>query len=79
MDKFGVFNLINSLLSLYKTQKNDTAAVSHESKETPPLNPSAAPKSEEGRVNTLGDRLLKTSSMHDEFVKRVEKSQKKTP
>ena len=78
MDKFGVFNLINSLLSLYKTQKNDNA-VQSENRETPPRDSATAPKNEEARVNSLGDRLLKTSLSHDEFVKRVEKSQKKTP
>ncbi|MBO4594748.1 MAG: hypothetical protein J5697_03510 [Clostridia bacterium] len=80
MDKFGVFNLINSLLSLYRTQNTvSSPANDPEKKETSQHPSDVSPQGEERRINDLGDRLLKISASHDEFVKRVKKSQKKTP
>ena len=75
MDKFGVFNLINSLLNVYKNQKKDfSPLINAENKESSLKTP--AVKSDTERVkNTLGDKILETAASHDEFIKRVKKAQ----
>lgn len=79
MNKFGVFNLINSLLSVYKNQKNEENPVSDTENKDPFPQKTAAAHNLKGQNDTLGDRILKTSVSHDEFVKRVKKAQEKTP
>lgn len=73
MDKFGVFNLLNSLLTFYEKKKNENPV-------------DVADKSENGEQNLrsenslpsdkkisapLQKNMLGTLSSHDAFIKRV--------
>lgn len=79
MEKFGIFNLINSLYGLYKNTQNETG----ESKENPLFsaiknfttnkaenNPQKENVSPPKKV-PLQAQMLSTSKSHDEHVKRV--------
>ena len=74
MDKFGIFNLLNSFLDFYKS--NSAQNSTQVDNKTPPLTP---PKKEENNSAksappSLSSQLLSISQMHDEHVKRVKKS-----
>lgn len=81
MDKFGIFNLVNSLYSLYKNTQNQNETT--ESKENPLFSaiksfsnlkeenkPQAENASPPKKV-PLQAQMLNTSKSHDEHVKRV--------
>ena len=81
MDKFGIFNLVNSLYSLYKNTQNQNE--SGESKENPLFsaiknfttnkaenNPQKENVSPPKKV-PLQAQMLNTAKSHDEHVKRV--------
>ena len=79
MDKFGVFNLINTLLSVYKNNNNDSVKESVPEKTEVPARVPAALREEKPQKNALGDRIIDISRSHDEFVARVKKAHEKTP
>ncbi len=70
MDKFGIFNLINSLITQYKSKPESSIGV-----ENPPELPKNDKISTQKYSRTpyapLKEGMLKTMSSHDEFVKRV--------
>ena len=75
MDKFGVFNLVNSLFQLYKNSQ-----YSPQSDENPlfsvlkNLSSNEKPKKEENKPVVkapLQSQMLNTARTHDEHVKRV--------
>lgn len=78
MDKFGIFNLVNSLYSLYKNTQNQT-----ESGENPLFSAikNFSANKDENKIqkeNTsppkkvpLQAQMLNTAKSHDEHVKRV--------
>lgn len=79
MDNFGILKLLGSFLSAMKNSaenksQNESGAVAPENAEQ---NENATQKNI--KKNPLSGSLLKTCAEHDEFVKRVYKSNKKTP
>jgi hypothetical protein len=70
MDKFGIFNLINSLITQYKSKPESSSSV-----ENAPLLPKKDNIATEKRPSVpyapLKEGMLKTMTTHDEFVKRV--------
>lgn len=81
MDKFGIFNLVNSLYSLYKNTQNQNETT--ESKENPlfsaiksfsTLKEENKPQAENAsppKKVPLQAQMLNTAKSHDEHVKRV--------
>ena len=75
MDKFGVFNLINSLFELYKnsqTQPKEDANPLFSALKN--FSPPSAPKNEPEPLPSkppLQAQMLSTAKSHDEHVKRV--------
>ena len=70
MDKFGVFNLINSLVSHYKNNAGNfsTPKSAEVGTGNPPLKPS--PTEQKGFL-PLQEGMLNTIKNHDQIVKRV--------
>ncbi len=74
MDKFGIFNLINSFFNFY--EKNKSGADEKNVEETPSLfsNVSApAPQTEKKKkpAPPLQSTMLYTMNSHDQFIRRV--------
>lgn len=72
MDKFGIFNVLSSLLNFVGTDKSAPAAQGG-TNDNPPERMSDDGKSAEARAKTapLQAAMLFTMKNHDEFVKRV--------
>ncbi len=70
MDKFGIFNLINSLITQYKSKPEGSSNM-----DNPPTLSKKDTVPTENRTIVpyapLKEGMLKTMSSHDEFVKRV--------
>ena len=85
MDKFGVFNLINSFLTYYKNsatknpQDNNSGSVANTfTAPVVPSNPSSADNhTEKPSAKPPVLELFNAMSSHEEFVKRVLKNNKK--
>ena len=71
MDKFGIFNLINSFITYYKNSKpvenNDTKVKPDKIDDKPPTKSTAT-------RSALKYNLYSAMSSHDDFVKRVLKN-----
>lgn len=74
MDKFGIFNLINTFLTQYKNRTDEP----NQNETSPSVN--SPPKKEPVKSQTtfvpLQADMLKTIKEHDSFVKRVLKDKK---
>lgn len=76
MDKFGIFNLINSFVSEYKS-KNPSPTQSATIDWPTPAPEKISKPLEPLPLVPLKKELLDTIKNHDEFVKRVQKNFKK--
>lgn len=74
MDKFGIFNLLNSFLDFYKS--NSAQNSTQTAKESPPFTQQKKAEKDNENVSppSLSSQLLSISQKHDEHVKRVKKS-----
>ena len=75
MDKFGIFNLINSFLEGYKSKSPTPSSSPNE------VSVVKTSKKEDGAVSSaphppLKEEMLKAIKEHDSFVKRVLKDNK---
>lgn len=71
MDKFGIFNLLNSFADL--CDKNKPEQISEEPKKTD----AASPAESRASLPPLQSSMISTMRFHDEFVKRVTDKNKK--
>lgn len=78
MDKFGIFNLLSSLLNGNNTN-SDTAATDNLNNLQPFSDNNAEEKAAKARATfpPLQNSMLLTMKSHDEFVKRVKAKQSK--
>ena len=76
MDKFGIFNLLNSFFDFYSKNKqnfptqNQSSAIPSQNK-----NENLSPKNPPSLI-PLQSSMIKTMNSHDELVKRVMQNQK---
>lgn len=78
MDKFGVFNLLNSLIGVYEKSKSQNSAASPTENSQPSATYSepSAEKTKPNRENPvavppLQRSMIKTLDSHDAFIERV--------
>ena len=79
MDNFGILKLLGSFLSAMKNTAGNNAKNERDSITPENAEQNEKPPRENIKKNPLSGSLLKTCAEHDEFVKRVYKSNKKTP
>lgn len=78
MDKFGVLNLLNSLIGVYEKNKSQNSAASP-SENSQPSAPNLAPSAEKNNPESkkpvaappLQRSMIKTLDCHDAFIERV--------
>lgn len=91
MDKFGIFNLLNSFFNFYAASKtNDAQKTEREpndqnnlffEKSTPSLHPLEKPSNAINRANSapLQSEMLKTMYSHEKFITKAKQNAKKPP
>lgn len=80
MDKFGVFNLLNSLISVYEKTKSQNSSASAAENTSPssvgdaPSALKSAPTTEKNKpAPPIQRSMIRTLDSHDAFVERVRK------
>ena len=76
MDKFGIYNLLNSFLGAFGAQKSESGdraadSFSARTEQKPEPNPSPAPATPPAVFPPLQAGMLSVMREHDEFIKRV--------
>lgn len=77
MDKFGIFNLLNSFYDFYAKNKSEKSATAAPTESSLPTPNAETPKTNSQSLPPLQYQMKATMKTHDEIVKRVMANAKK--